>query len=108
MYCHIQTIKGSFLHFFSHPAGFLSAQIKYVLKKITKQPLVFCLNQFSNINNFASNKDILKIEKLTESPKCDTASRVAAIMKTRAALISLPANPLYIESLYATVWLQAK
>jgi hypothetical protein len=30
-------------------------------KNITKQHVVLCLNQFSNINSFASNKDILKI-----------------------------------------------
>ena len=56
------------LIFFFSPAGLLSAWIKYVLtKKYTRQPLVFCLNQFSNINNFASNKDILNILKPTES-----------------------------------------
>ena len=44
------------------PAGFLSAQIKYVYtQNYTKPHLVIFLNQFSNIINFSSNKDILKI-----------------------------------------------
>jgi hypothetical protein len=43
-----------------HLAGFLSARKKMHIKNITKQHLVLCFYEFSNINNFVSNTDILK------------------------------------------------